>query len=141
MIERGYWISSSGWDLGVHSIGKQAADGSARDKMLRCPVDLAEYPGQSLRAMPRPQQRTDQSIILHYTRRMGRSSKTHEEKHPVGVPFPSVCHLTVLFPSATEIHREQSFRTIGKVGLCRQALILLGRNRNGRVPVVIYRRE
>jgi hypothetical protein len=56
---------------------------------------------------------------------MRRSAKTHKDKHPIGVPFPTVCHLTVLFPGLTEIHREQSFRTIGKVGLSRQALIWL----------------
>jgi hypothetical protein len=62
---------------------------------------------------------------------MGGSSKTHEDKHPIGVPFPTVYHLTVHFPGPTEIHREQSFRTIGKSGLSQQAWILL----------VIYRRE
>jgi hypothetical protein len=60
-------------------------------------------------------------------RRMGGSAKTHEDEHPIGVPFPAVCHLTVLFLGPTEIHREQSFRTIGKVGLSRLASIFLGR--------------
>jgi hypothetical protein len=49
---------------------------------------------------------------------METGAKTHENKHPIGVP-PTIYHLTVLFPGATEIHREQSFRTIGKVGLSR----------------------
>jgi len=87
--------------------------------------------------MPQQQQRTDQSTILHCTRRMGGSAKTHEEKHPIGVPFPTFYHVIILFPGPTEIHREQSFRTIGKVGLSRQALILLGRCRNGWVSMVI----
>jgi hypothetical protein len=56
---------------------------------------------------------------------MGGSAKTHKEKHAIGVPFPTVCHLIVLFPGPTEIHGEQSFRAIGKVGLSRQAFILL----------------
>jgi hypothetical protein len=70
---------------------------------------------------------------------MGGGAKTHKDKHPIGVPFPTVCHPTVLFLGPTEIHREQSFRTIGKVGLSRQALILLGKN--GRATGVTCRRE
>jgi hypothetical protein len=69
---------------------------------------------------------------------MGGSAKTHEDKHPISIPFPTLCHPTVLLPGPTEIHSEQSFRTIGKVGLSRRAFILLGR---GWVTVVIYRRE
>jgi len=70
----------------------------------------------------------------------GRRCKTHDDKHPIDVLFPTACHLTVLFTGPTEIHREQSFRTIGKVGLSRQAVMLL-RKCNGWVTVAIYKRE
>jgi hypothetical protein len=48
MIDRGIWTSPKGWYLGVHSIGKKATDKYVRNKMLRYPVDLAEYPAQTL---------------------------------------------------------------------------------------------
>jgi hypothetical protein len=54
---------------------------------------------------------------------MGRSAKTHEDKHPIGVHFPTLCHITVFFPGPTEIYRKKSFRTIGEVGLSRLALM------------------
>ena len=82
--------------------------------------------------MQQQQQRTDQSTILHYTRRMGGSEKTHEDKHPIGVPFPTVYLLTVLFPGPTEIHREQSFRTIGKVMILPVGLDLSGKVSAGK---------
>ncbi len=66
---------------------------------------------------------------------MGGSAKTYEEKHPIGVPFPSVCHHTVLFLSPVEIHREESLRTIGEVGLSGGGLVLLGN------VTVIYKSE
>jgi hypothetical protein len=72
---------------------------------------------------------------------MGRREKTHEDEHPIGVPFPTLCRLTVLFPGPTEIHGEKSFRTIGKVGLSRRSLILVGRFLSGWVVVVICRRK
>ena len=47
----------------------------------------------------------------------------------------------VLFLDMTEIHREQSFRAIGKDRFSRRVLILLERNGWGWVVTVVYRRD
>jgi hypothetical protein len=45
------------------------------------------------------------------------TTKTYEDKHALGITFPTFCHPYVLFFGQIEIHSEQSSRTIGKVGL------------------------
>jgi hypothetical protein len=51
---------------------------------------------------------------------------THEDKHSIGISFPTFHHLLVLYKCTVKIHGEYSFRTIGKVGLPLQGFILLG---------------
>ena len=63
--------------------------------------------------------------FLHYTKRIGGSAKTHEDEHTIGVTLPTLRHRMVLLPGPSEVHREQRFRTIGKVGLSREGLTLL----------------
>jgi hypothetical protein len=55
---------------------------------------------------------------------MGGSLKTHEDKHSIGISFPTFHHIRVLLDSPIEVHGEQGSRTIGKVGV---SLILLVR--------------
>ena len=50
---------------------------------------------------------------------MGGTTKTYEDKHALGITFPTFRHLYVLFFSQIEIHSEQSPRAIGEVGLSR----------------------
>ncbi len=69
--------------------------------------------------------------FLRYTKRIGGSAKTHEGEHTIGVTLPTLRHRMVFLPGLSEVHREQRFRTIGKVGLSREGLTLL----------VIYRGE
>jgi hypothetical protein len=54
------------------------------------------------------------------------SLKTYEEKHSIGIFFPTLHHHLVLCNSPVEIHGERGFRTIGKVGFFLRDLILLG---------------
>ena len=69
--------------------------------------------------------------FLRYTKRIGGSAKTYEGEHTIGVTLPTLRHRMVFLPGLSEVHREQRFRTIGKVGLSREGLTLL----------VIYRGE
>jgi hypothetical protein len=50
---------------------------------------------------------------------MGGGTKTYEDKHSIGITFPTFCHRFVLFFGHIEIHSEKGSRTIGKVGLSR----------------------
>ena len=60
-------------------------------------------------------------VCIFYVKRkvMGGGTKTYEDKHSIGITFPTFCHLYVLFFGQIEIHSEQSPRTIGEVGLSR----------------------
>jgi hypothetical protein len=128
------WTTTAGWERGSHSTGQVAARW-LRDKTLMCPASPAEYPGRSSRAMPQLQQRTNRSIFFYVIRKsMGGRAKTHEDKHSIGISFPTFCHLSVLFLGNIEIHRKKSSRTIGRVGLSLLGLILRG----WRVAVAIY---
>lgn len=52
------------------------------------------------------------------------TTKTYEDKHALGITFPTFRHLYVLFFGQIEIHSEQSPRTIGEVGLSRLGFLL-----------------
>jgi hypothetical protein len=58
---------------------------------------------------------------------MGGNLRTHEDKYSICIAFPIFHHLLVLFNSSIKIHREQSFRTLGRLGVTSWGLILLGR--------------
>jgi hypothetical protein len=66
-------------------------------------------------------------------------TKTYEDKHALGITFPTFCHLHVLFFGQIEIHSEQSPRTIGKVGLSR-LVFGLGLDSIWSKAIVIYSR-
>ena len=64
--------------------------------------------------------------------------KTHKGKHSFGIVFPTVYHPLVLFNNPIKIHREYSFRTIGRVGILLRTRSL-SRLCLGRIYRVIYR--
>src|SRR6266851_2069838 len=134
------WTITAGWERGSHSTGQVAARW-LRDKTLMCPASSAEYPGRSSRAMPQLQQRTNRSIFFYVIRKsMGGRAKTHEDKHSIGISFPTFCHLPVLFLGNIEIHREQGSRTVGRVGLAILSWIRRNQGDIWRVSVAIYSR-
>ena len=62
-MDRWGWSSSTGWEVGIHSVADTRLDRDERDKSLKCPAGSAEDLGQTMRAMQRPQQRIDPSTI------------------------------------------------------------------------------
>ena len=65
---------------------------------------------------------------------------THEDEHSIGISFPTLCHLDILFFRHIKVHREQGSRTVGEVGLSQLGLILLGTSGTWGVARVIYSR-
>jgi hypothetical protein len=54
---------------------------------------------------------------------------THEEKHSIGISFPTFHHLLILSNSLFKIHGEKCSRTIGRVGISLRGLIFIYRGR------------
>ena len=64
--------------------------------------------------------------------------ETHKGKYSFGISFPTSYHPPVLFNNPIKIHREYSFKTIGRVGIFSRTRSL-SRLCLGRIYWVIYR--
>src|SRR6266702_3236549 len=82
-------------------LGRRESDRYLRDRSWKCPVGSVECPESTLRSTSQQRRRINRSMTLEAP---DSKIETHKYKDPVGVRFPVVIHLLVLFRRHFHIH-------------------------------------
>ena len=84
-------------------------------------MDSVGYPEWTPRSALRQQRRIDRSMIIERVRSSTKLEGTHKDKDPIGVRFPVLYHLLILFGRHFQVHGENmsgAVRIIGHAGSC-----------------------
>ena len=111
----------------IHS-GQQASDKCSRGRSWKYPVGSVEYLESTQISTLRQQRRIDQSMAIEWRGAETRywRIETHKYKDSVGVRFPILYHLLILFSRHFQVHGENMARAISKIGYDGVCLIQCG---------------
>ena len=85
------------WEFGWLPTGR-AAERYLQDNKKRCPASMVEYLERLPPAMRQQQQRTNRSTFsMLFSTEKEVKAETYEDKHSIGVSFPTFRSLLVLF--------------------------------------------
>ena len=106
----------------IHS-RQQASDKCLPGRSWKYPVGSVEYPESIQISKLRQQRRIDQSMAIEWRGAETRywRIETHKYKDSVGVRFPILYHLLILFSRHFQVHGENMARAISKIrygGVC-----------------------